>query len=45
MARYLIYNDIDYKSRNSIGLKAHEVLKYNNKINVSNYLQKLYNDE
>ena len=45
MARYLIYNDIDYKSRNSIGLKAYEVLKYNNKINVSNYLQKLYNDE
>ena len=41
IARYLIYNNIDYKEANSIGLKAYEVMKYNGYINVSTYLRKL----
>lgn len=41
IARYLIYNEINYTEVNSIGLKAYEVMKYNGYINVSNYLQKL----
>lgn len=41
IARYLIYNDINYKEANSIGLRAYEVMKYNGYINVSTYLQKL----
>lgn len=41
IARYLIYNNIDYKEPNSIGLRAYEVMKYNGYINVSTYLQKL----
>lgn len=41
IARYLIYNDINYTDVNSIGLKPYEVMKYNGYINVSTYLQKL----
>ncbi len=41
IARYLIYNNINYTEANSIGLKPYEVMKYNGYINVSNYLQKL----
>ena len=41
IARYLIYNNINYKEANSIGLRAYEVMKYNGYINVSTYLQKL----
>ena len=41
IARYLIYNNINYKEPNSIGLRAYEVMKYNGYINVSTYLQKL----
>lgn len=41
IARYLIYNDINYKEVNAIGLRAYEVMKYNGYINVSNYLRKL----
>ena len=41
IARYLIYNDMNYTDVNSIGLKPYEVMKYNGYINVSNYLQKL----
>ena len=41
VARYLIYKDIDYLATNSIGLKAHEVLRYNGYNNLSTYLKKL----
>lgn len=41
IARYLIYKDIDYLATNSIGLKAHEVLRYNGYNNLSTYLKKL----
>ncbi|WP_297277825.1 ankyrin repeat domain-containing protein [uncultured Brachyspira sp.] len=41
IARYLIYNNINYTETNSIGLKAYEVMKYNGYINVSTYLKKL----
>lgn len=41
VARYLIYKNIDYSATNSIGLKAHEVVKYNGYNNLSTYLKKL----
>ena len=41
IARYLIYKNIDYSATNSIGLKAHEVVKYNGYNNLSTYLKKL----
>ena len=41
IARYLIYNGINYQEANSIGLKAYEVTKYNGYVNVSTYLRKL----
>nr|WP_245555872.1 ankyrin repeat domain-containing protein [Brachyspira innocens] len=41
IARYLIYNNINYTEPNSIGLRAYEVMKYNGYINVSTYVQKL----
>ena len=41
IARYLIYNNIDYKESKNIGLKAYEVMKYNGYINVSTYLKNL----